>query len=200
MRGKRRSTCKPVDLNVITPETKLPVSMDAFWASSINKTKLQELLRETIINMTSQKKILVSAMGIASEMKPCMSIWQDTVDSVQELDIQLEEADVRMIPHAMHAVKQGARRVVLLSNDTDVMVIALHFLNLLKAHGLQELWIRAGVGNTTRYVPLHTLGEKLGSSITSTLIALHHLTGCDSTSKFGTKAAALESSPEKKLP
>lgn len=102
---------------------------------------------------------------------------------------------MRIIPHALHAVNCGATRVVLLSNDTDVMVLALHFWSILKGHGLKELWMRAGVGNTTRYIPLHCLGDKLGTPICKVLVPLHHLTGCDSTSKVGTKAAGLKANP-----
>ena len=46
-------------------------------------------------------------------------------------------------PHALHAVNCGTSRVVLLSNDTDVMVLGLHYWNILKVHGLKELWIGA---------------------------------------------------------
>lgn len=61
----------------------------------------------------------------------------------------------------------------------------------MKAQGLREMWIRAGVGNTTRYIPLPVLGDKLGTDTCNTLVALHHLTGCDYSNKFGIKAAAL---------
>jgi hypothetical protein len=107
----------------------------------------------------------------------------------------IEEADVRIIPHALRVVNCGVTRVVLLSNDTDVMVLALHFWNIFKGHGLKELWIRVGVGNTMRYIPIHSLADKLGTQICKVLIALHHLTGCDSTSKVGTKAAGLKANP-----
>lgn len=46
------------------------------------------------------------------------------------------------------------------SGDTDVMVLALHFNTDLKTNGLSELWMRAGVGDSTRYIPLHLITEK----------------------------------------
>ena len=61
--------------------------------------------------------------------------------------------------------------------------------------GLQELWVKAGRGNTTRFVPLHILHERLGTRICTVLPALHCLTGCDITSKIGTKKAALKADP-----
>ena len=63
-------------------------------------------------------------------------------------------------------------------------------------HNLKELWVRAGVGDTTRYVPLHTLFDRLGYQLCAVLPAVHSLTGCDTTSKVGTKKAALKGQPE----
>ena len=57
---------------------------------------------------------------------------------------------------------------------------------------LKELWTGAGVGNSTRHIPLHTLVEKMDPEICKVILPLHHLTGCDSSSKFGTKAAGLK--------
>jgi hypothetical protein len=126
--------------------------------------------------------------------QPCQLIHQTTVTQVSELDLCLEEADVRLIPHALHATTAGTKRICLLSNDTDVLVVALHHWNVLHCHGLGELWMRAGIGDSTRYIPLHTLGARIGS-LCGVLPAVHTLTGCDTTSKFGTKAAALKAEP-----
>ena len=116
-----------------------------------------------------------------------------------ELNVKIEEADVRMIPHALHSVNKGASRIILLSNDTDVFVLGLHYWSLLKGHGLKELWIRAGVGNSTRHIPLHTLADKMNPDICKVILPVHHLTGCDSTSKLGTKAASLKAEPAQHL-
>ncbi len=44
-------------------------------------------------------------------------------------------------------------------------------------------------------LPVHVLARKLGRELCEVLPAVHALTGCDITSKFGTKAAALKSKP-----
>ena len=64
--------------------------------------------------------------------------------------------------------------------------------------GLKSLWMRLGLGNTIRYVPIHTLAER-HKEICDVLPAIHTLTGCDVTSKFGTKQAALKANPTKYL-
>ena len=56
-----------------------------------------------------------------------------------------------------------------------------------------------GVGATTRFLPVHVLAERLGESLCQVLVAVHTLTGCDYTSKFGTKHAGLNCVPVKFL-
>jgi hypothetical protein len=56
--------------------------------------------------------------------------------------------------------------------------------------------MRGGVGDTTRYIPLHTLASSIGAVLCKVLPAVHLLSGSDSTSKFGTKAASLKAKPE----
>ena len=72
--------------------------------------------------------------------------------SLLEFDLTVEEADVRLVPH-IHATHTGAKTLVILSGDTDVMILALYFNTDLKTNGLSELWMHAGVGDSTRYIP-----------------------------------------------
>ena len=105
---------------------------------------------------------VVSTIGV-SDIEPGRCVMRDINTPLSELDVHIEKADVRMIPHALNC---GASRVVILSKDTDVMVLGLHYWNLLKSHGLKELWIKAGVGNTTRHIPpLHIMAQTLGTEI-----------------------------------
>lgn len=195
----RRCNSSPIDLNDMSPRTPLPVNMESFWASPMNKAKLQGLIREHILeNPMQTADIVVSAFGL-SETKPCRGVFNDISIQLPELNHRIEEADVRMIPHALHAVKGGASRTILLSNDTDVLVLGLHYWNLLRGYGLKELWIRAGVGNATRHIPLHTLAEKMDPEIRKVILPLHHLTGCDASSKFGTKSSGLKAKPAQYL-
>ena len=46
---------------------------------------------------------------------------------------------------------------------------------------------------------LHTLAEKMDPEICKVILPLHHLTGCDSSSKFATKAAGLKANPAQHL-
>ena len=83
------------------------------------------------------------------------------------------------------------QRLVILSGDTDAMDLALYFNADLKTNGLLELWKRAVVGDSTRYIPLHLIFERK-PELCSVLPVIHILTGCDTTSKVGTKLSALK--------
>ena len=106
------------------------------------------------------------------------------------------KADIRLIPRAVNAVRQSCMaRIVILSTDTDVFVVAMYFYHFLAAHGLIELWLRGGVGDKTRFIPLHVLAGKVRKPVCEVLPATHALTGCDIASKFGTKAAGIKAQP-----
>lgn len=125
-----------------------------------------------------------------------MSIQQTNLrQSHEELQFAMpEEADLRIMPHIKHATNRGYQRVMVLSNDTDVLVLLLYLWTTFKNLGLKELWIRLGVGAMTRQVPVHIMAERI--AICHVLPALHFLTGSDCTSKVGTKHAGMASTPE----
>ena len=91
-------------------------------------------------NPIAAADIVVSAVGLA-EIEPDRGVFSNIGITLPELNVKIEEADVRMIPHALHSVSEGASRVILLSNDTDIVVLGLHYRSLLKGHGLKaSVW------------------------------------------------------------
>ncbi len=198
----RRLNDIPIEINNLTSATPLPVKMSTFWGSSANKTKLQTVLRcvieENAMDILPQGEIVLSGTGIEgkTEIQPCMSVKNGNMTERSAMNIDIEEADARIVAHILDSAKAGMTRVVILANDTDVLVLALHHWHLFHVNGLQELWMRGGTGNTTRYIPVHIIANKIGQPLRRSLLALHMLTGTDCTSKFGTKAAALKAKPE----
>ena len=98
--------------------------------------------------------------------------------------------------HVLDCLRAGYKVILVLTNDTDVAVILLFHIPTFIQHGMKELWTCAGKGQTARHLPLHTLYERMGSDLVSVLPALHSLTGCDVTSKIGTKKSALKANPQ----
>ena len=79
-----------------------------------------------------------------------------------------------------------------------IVTLLFHF-TVYVLEGLEQLWVKAGVGKTTRFIPIHSLHQMLTPNLAKVLPALHSLTGCDITSKIGTKKAALKADPIKYL-
>jgi len=94
---------------------------------------------------------------------------------------------------AVHGVRQSC--IVILSSDTDVFIVAMYFYHLLAAHGLTELWVTGRVDGKTRFISVHVIAVKVGKLVCEVFPATHVLTGCDITSKFGTKAAGIKAEP-----
>ena len=118
---------------------------------------------------------------------------------MQHLQSTVEEADLRIPMHVLDCVQAGYKTCVILSNDTDVIVALLFDIPIFLQQGLKELWVRAGRGNTICFLPLHIMYASLGADLCAVLPALHSLTGCDITSKIGTKKAALKADPKRHL-
>ena len=138
--------------------------METFWESISNKQKLQKLLFRWVTNnahVQSQEMMFVLS-GMAQELQIILyqSVQNGEVETLPESDNNIEEADVRLIPHAIHAVLAGTKRVVILSSDTDVLFTSLYFWNLLNSHGLCQFWMGAGVSDSTGYIPLHSLQKR----------------------------------------
>ena len=75
-----------------------------------------------------------------------------------DLNHDFEEADIRIIPHIAKVFENGCKRIVLLSNYTDVVVLLLYYLHHFFSIGLLQLWVRFGTSEKTRHIPLHKLG------------------------------------------
>ena len=81
------------------------------------------------------------------------------------------------------------------------MVLLLFYIFDFFFLGLKECWIRAGTGEITRFISIHTHGRKPNHRTRSAVMKAHILTGCDVTSKIGirTKTAAIKASPQSYL-
>ena len=111
----RRYQSSAIDKSVIANETPLPVDMPFFWVSNKNKEKLQTLIRAEIMKFCENCTIcclILSAIVTDENSIPCYKLNP----------IDIEEADIRLVPHAKYAVEKGSEKVVVLSNDTDVIV------------------------------------------------------------------------------
>ena len=97
---------------------------------------------------------------------PCTSMHGE---KFEELNHDIEEADVRIIPHILYTIK--AERIVILSNDTDVLVLVLHYTDKFLRKGVKEIWMHRGAGNKVRYIPVHRVARIFGKDTCRVLVA-----------------------------
>ena len=62
-----------------------------------------------------------------------------------------EEADTRLLLHVSAATHDGHRRIVIRTNDSDVVVLAVSAVAAL-AERIDELWLAFGTGRHFRYL------------------------------------------------
>ena len=138
--------------------------------------------------MSNKTIILSGYTSNSGESFPADKYIEGSNNILTELELPIEEADLRIIPHVQHAIKQGNLRVIVTSNDTDVVVLLIHYYKVFQS--INELWIYYGTGEKARYIPIHRLNSVIEEATASSLLVSHILTGCDVTSKIGTKASA----------
>ena len=111
---------------------------------SENKTELFSLVADTLVeNFQHKQETIVATKG-------------ETVVSNHHIETKYlesckkEEADDRMFLHALEMSKLGLKELLIVTVDTDVVVIALYALL-----GFEELWIEFGRGKHPTWVPVH---------------------------------------------
>jgi hypothetical protein len=129
--------------------------------------------------------------GAGNDPMSVTNIFSGEVSKSVELFSTHEEADTRMLLHAIHADKVFAEsgvkgRIIIKSPDTDALVLCVHYLSMLQH--TQELWFQTGTVSSTkhrrRYIPVHDICSTLSPVFTNILPAAHAVTGCDTTSSL----------------
>ena len=107
----------------------------------MNKHNLEILLHQTAIKHALETplslKVFVSGFSSESVKVPCLSCCDGYCRNIQELCIDIEEADTQIIPHALYVVEHGIQRLMVLPPDTDVFV--LFYWDVLYEKGLYEM-------------------------------------------------------------
>lgn len=182
-----RSSSQGITVSIKKDIQKLPVDMSLFWSSMENKIQIQYYFMNWVVkNCEIDKEVYFGGIPDGSH---CIKLVCGITLECPELSSVQEEADDRLMFHINHGCKSGVRSVLVLSPDADVLTCLLYHLQ--KTWTLDELYLKLGRGKT---VPLHMLVQKLEHDIVANLPAIHALSGCDTTSKVGSKLACLKKS------
>ena len=163
----------------------LPHNWKDFLRVDENKYKLFNYLAESIASPKVEKQV-ISTYG----KQVLSTLPRDDTSSLAPCTH--EEADTRMLLHVQDAVQRGHKKILLLTVDTDALVLKVAVLYQLREHEQLELWVAFGTGTHLRYIPAHDISRNLGSQVSKALPVIHAFTGCDTVSSLRGKKTALE--------
>ncbi len=171
---------------------KIPKNWNSYLRNSANKIELFHYLSRVIARSAfGEGKIVITTFDENVLRNPC----DDDVVIQTEYSISPcnhEEFDTRVLLHAANAASLGYKNVLIIANDTDVVVLAISFFTEI---GAEKLWVSFGMGKKLRYISIHDICSTMSPAKARALPAFHALTGCDNTSFFsgtGKKSAFLK--------
>jgi hypothetical protein len=185
-RQRRSAGVSVVEYESITSQTKMPRDFKCFLHSSRSKTQLihfilNEWKTPQYAKLFQQRRIL-----FASDLS-CVSLQSQDGMSVTMVEEPLyatnqEEADTRLILHAVLASQEVAEgvKLVVRSPDTDVLILLISHCHRIKRETLFE----TGTGNNRRILNVNHIAHTVGPDLAEALPAFHAFTGCDTTSSF----------------
>ena len=175
------------ELPSVNQVNKKPSEFEKFWALTENKIGLQHFFI-TWVTETYKGEIPVYLGGCNIENENvCSKIVNGNVSTVQCLECFYDEADDRLMYHLNNAVKCDHVEVAhILTGDTDIYVNLMYNFSEWSEYGLNEIWFH----HLNRMSPIHDSVQNLPSNVVQLLPTIHALTGCDTTSKVGTKLQA----------
>ena len=116
---------------------------------------------------------------VAAWESQCKATYKD----MSYLVSNQEEADTKLLLHALDATASGATSIRIHSPDTDVFVLALRRYPEL----CEDTAFVTGVGQRHRVIHLRPIVEALGPNRTAALPGFHALSGADNTGSFAGK-------------
>ncbi|KAK3698426.1 hypothetical protein QZH41_001193 [Actinostola sp. cb2023] len=182
-RSRRGSTATGLEVQISGPAIPVPKQWGKFMSNQRNKINLCDFLTSSLCELGQQhlpaNKKLVIGGGYKDGIR-AVCVTNGRCEDVMTLKSDHEEADTRLFLHAKHAVDDHPScRIVIQSPDTDVFLLGVtHFVSL----GCEELWLKTGVKDRLRFIPLHDVARTLGDRMCKALPAFHAISGCDSTS------------------
>lgn len=176
--------------------TKIPTDCKAFFSSTQNKLQLVRYLCTTAPKYAQVKEDCeIYICGGFDDPTKCFKLQGSSFCEVLELKSNHLEADSRMFGHIFHAVRIQSAHVIILSADTDVFILAIYYWKELANIGCLGLWFD-GSYKKKHLLGCHLAAESLGESICNILPALHSVSGCDTTSRLGSKKQFLKAESE----
>ena len=114
----------------------IPEQIKKLWAGDSNKEIFKKF--QDVFFIINQQIILNGYLSNKNDSSKCIQIINGVTNERPDLDNHIEEADMRIIPHIAKSTESGLKNVVVVSNDTDVCVLLLHYTSQFVKSGLRE--------------------------------------------------------------
>ena len=152
----------------------VPRNWSEFLRDSRNKTELFNFLASRLAECTSEK-LIVSTKGTEVVSNNTNTDLSSLYPCAQE------EADTRIMLHAIHAKQHGAHNILIRTVDTDVLVIAIgvchHFEDV-------NIWLMFGKRQKCKMINSTAIAKHIGPAKAKGLPIFHSFTGCDTVSSL----------------
>ena len=96
----------------------------------------------------------------------------------------VEEADARLIRHAINLSKQGYENIFIYKVDSDVLLLSTAYGNKMIENGTEFINVNLGTGLDAKTYDVIQLRDMIGHHRSLPLPFCHAFTGCDATSSF----------------
>ena len=115
----------------------IPEQIKKLWAGDSNKEIFKKF--QDVFFIINQQIILNGYLSNKNDSSKCIQIINGVTNERPDLDNHIEEADMRIIPYIVKSIESGLKNVVVVSNDTDIYVLLLHYTPQFIKSGLTEL-------------------------------------------------------------
>ena len=159
--------------------TKFPSDFkDNFLKNSRNKDRLNEFLAGEFIQQYSGEKTFVVRKG-EHILSNNGFLAADTTLSPNSA----EEADQKLVRHALQCVRSGIDYVMVRTVDTDMILLLVAYRHW-EVNINSKVFACMVVGTDENYFDINSISSQLSHEKCQALPFFHALTGCDSTSYF----------------
>ena len=178
-RQKRGDTGSTMDF---TGQTNFPANFSEFLCNNANKDNLGQFLAQKFIALHSDKtrKFVVTFNDGILTNDETLSLQMDISNCTAE------EADTRLIRHAINQAINGVKNIRIETIDTDVLVLSLSHTGSMIQAGANSIHTRIAKSD----YDLIELYNRYGADVCKALPYFYAFTGCDTTSSFFGKGKA----------
>ena len=187
----RGDNADALEVTIQNAETKVPTNVKSFMSKPMNKLELVRFLCQNVhnyVSLSNTQNLIIS--GGFSNPEKCFQLVGESMIEIPELESNHLEADTRIFCNAAYNLPSDSD-IIIHSVDTDVFILGIHFWDYFKSIGCKGIYFQIR-NQKSRILACHVAAEYFSSEVCASLPALHAFTGCDTTSKVGTKKKALD--------